>query len=202
MDNEGFGLEGELRVSRPQPRDELVAALAGEVRGASGRARQGRVGLWLAMTGLVIVSVASFGGISYASPDKSAAEAQYGPSTTPIETTPTPTTTTETPTTETPTTTTTAAAPVQATEAPVTQETEPFTPPVAAPTAVATPKAEPKEAQIAGQSTAVNVAPKAKSSQLPFTGLALWVPLAGGLALIAIGLVLRTRSRRPGSTAH
>jgi hypothetical protein len=45
-------------------------------------------------------------------------------------------------------------------------------------------------------------APKATSSQLPFTGLALWVPLTIGLLLIAFGLVLRTRSRRRHSAAH
>jgi hypothetical protein len=40
------------------------------------------------------------------------------------------------------------------------------------------------------------------SSQLPFTGLALWVPLALGLALIVFGLALRTRVRRRDAGAH
>jgi hypothetical protein len=71
-----------------------------------------------------------------------------------------------------------------------------------------TPKVQAKpaaKAQVAAQTKTKLPAPKAPAAtpaQLPFTGLALWVPLAAGLMLIALGLVLRTRGRRHGSGAH
>jgi hypothetical protein len=152
-----FDIEGELRAGRPEPRADFATALAGEVRGAKRRMRQGRMGLTLAMTGLIVVAVASFGGVGYASSSKpaavkhssvSSAEAQYNT----------------------------------------------FTPPKA------TTKVKPvQHAQVAAQTKSVTAPKKA---QLPFTGLALWIPLAVGLMLIAFGVVLRTRGRRHGPTAH
>jgi hypothetical protein len=162
MDHDKFDLESELRAGRSKPRAQFASALAGEVRGATGRARQSRIGLTLALSGLVVVAVVSFGGIGYASTNKpaavkhsatSAATAQYGN----------------------------------------------FTPK----TKTLTPKAKPApkaRAQVAAQ-TKTKQAPK-PTAQLPFTGLALWIPLAVGLVLIALGLVLRTRGRRHGPAAH
>jgi hypothetical protein len=67
------------------------------------------------------------------------------------------------------------------------------------------PKVAKVKAKAAVKAEATAVAPKAApahSSQLPFTGLALWVPLAIGLLLIGSGVLLRTRARRHGSSAH
>ncbi len=63
------------------------------------------------------------------------------------------------------------------------------------------PTVEPKAAAAAATQTKVKPATP-KASQLPFTGLALWMPLAIGFLLLATGLVLRTRSRRHSSGAH
>jgi len=158
MKDERFDLEGELNAGRSRPRAEFVTSLSGDVRG---RVRRSRMGLTLALCGLMIVAVASFGGIGYAAGSKpaksnSSASAQYGPYTP--------------------------------------KQTAHFAPKVAKVKAKAAVKAE-----------ATAVAPKAApahSSQLPFTGLALWVPLAIGLLLIGSGVLLRTRARRHGSSAH
>jgi hypothetical protein len=171
MKDDRFDLEGELHASRSRPRADFASALAGEVRGATRGARQSRNGLMVAMAGLIVVAVASFGGVGFAAPSQptkpSAAEQQYNT----------------------------------------------FTPPKAK-KAVVKPAVKPKVkkvvkhkpvAQVAGQTQSAdvaNVAPKVKSGQLPFTGLALWVPLASGLVLIALGLVLRTRGRRHSTGAH
>lgn len=163
-------LESELRASRHQPRTDFVKALADEVRSRPPeRSRVGRIGLAFALSGLIVIVLASFGGIGYASSaakhavkkptvakhvriaSKSAAQAQY----------------------------------------------ETFTPPKA------TVKAKSKAVAAAAAQTKVKpVAPKVTASQLPFTGLALWMPLAIGLLLLATGLVLRTRGRRRSSGAH
>jgi hypothetical protein len=155
-------LESELRASRARPRADFVEALANEVRSRpTERSRMGRVGLALALSGLIVVALASFGGIGYASSAAShavkkpavakhaqisAARAQYGHF---------------------------------------------------------TPAAKPQAARAVAAARAQAAAPpKVTTSQLPFTGLALWVPLAIGLLLLATGLVLRTRSRRRTSGAH
>ena len=177
MKDRKFDLETELRTGRSAPRAEFAQALVDEVR-SSGPARSplGRVGLALALSGLIVVALASFGGIGYASssashaakkPAKqhvrvvktSAAHAQYAPYTPP-----------------------TAAKPAS---------TGKFTPPAAKPTT--------GTKGAAGTETA-SQAPQVKSAELPFTGLALWVPLAFGLAIVSIGLVLRTRGRRRDAT--
>ena len=168
MKDKRFDLEGELRAGRSQPRDEFAKALAGEVRGASSRARQSRFGVWLAVAGLVIVSVASFGGISYAATDDNAASAQYNLPNAVIATAP---------------------------------KAKPFSPPKAIVKKKAV-QAKNHPVKITAETKAATVAPKANSGQLPFTGLALWIPLAFGLVLIASGLTLRTRARRRGSEAH
>jgi hypothetical protein len=146
--NERFDLEGELRAGRSEPRSEFVTSLAGDVRG---RARRVRVGLWMALAGLVVVAVASFGGIGTAATAKhnaTAASAQY-----------------------------TKYKP----------KTAKFTPKTVQ-------KAQPKQATKAVVKTSAT-----PTSQLPFTGLALWVPLAIGLLLIAFGVTLRTRAKRHGA---
>jgi hypothetical protein len=173
-------LEGDLRASRPEPRADFAQALSTSVRSRKASERTGgRFGLAVALAGLIVVAVASFGGISYASSKKqgqpshvwivqkgnSAAAAQYCP----------PDCTT--------TTTTTEVAPIQKTVKP-----KPVTPATGTEGAAA----------VKGQAAA----PKVSSSQLPFTGLALWVPLAIGLLLVAFGLGLRTRARRRDDVAH
>ena len=146
MKDRKFDLEQELREGRSQPRDEFVTSLAGDVRG---RVRRSRTGLMLALCGLMVVAVTSFGGIGYAATSK----------------------------------------PHKATSAASAQYTS-FTPKHT--------QAKPAKSQTAG----VEAAPVKASSQLPFTGLALWVPLAIGLLLIGSGVLLRTRARRHGSSAH
>jgi hypothetical protein len=147
--DERFDLEGELHEGRSEPRSEFVASLAGDVKG---RVRRVRVGLWMALAGLVVVAVASFGGIGTAATSKhnaTSASAQYTK----------------------------------------------FTPKTAA-------KFTPKTVNAKAAGAVAKAAPKpatASQSQLPFTGLALWVPLAVGLALIAFGITLRTRAKRHGA---
>jgi hypothetical protein len=168
MKDKKFDLEGQLRASRSLPRAEFADALAGEVRSTGARrSPRGRVGLALALSGLIVVALASFGGIGYASSSashavkkaskpqvhqvtKSAAHAQYAPYTPPTKPAAKPTTQTQGTT--------------------------------------ATGGTESAQGTLA--------TPKAKSAQLPFTGLSLWVPLAIGLMLISLGLVLRTRGKR------
>ena len=160
MKDERFDLEGELNAGRSRPRAEFVTSLAGDVQG---RVRRSRIGLTLALCGLMIVAVASFGGIGYAAGSKpakqsnSSASAQYAPYTP--------------------------------------KQTAHFAPKVAKVKAKAAVKAE-------ATAVAPKAAPAQTSSQLPFTGLALWVPLAIGLLLIGSGVLLRTRAKRHGSSAH
>jgi len=148
--DEGLNVESELRAGRSEARSEFVTSLAGDVRG---RVRRGRIGLSLALAGLMVVAVASFGGIGTAATkhNATAASAQY---------------------------------------AKFTPKTAKFTPKTAE---------EPKSAAKAVAKTTPATAP---STQLPFTGLALWVPLAIGLMLIGVGVTVRTRARRHGSGAH
>ena len=159
MSNERFDLEGELNAGRSRPRAEFVTSLAGDVRG---RVRRTRIGMTLALCGLMIVAVASFGGIGYAAGSKpakqnnSSASAQYAP----------------------------------------------YTPKQ---TAQFAPKVTKAKAAVKAEATAVApkaAAPANTSAQLPFTGLALWVPLAIGLLLIGSGVLLRTRAKRHGPSAH
>jgi hypothetical protein len=178
MKNEGFDVERELRANRPEPRGEYTRSLADEVRSHEPtRTRAGRFGLALALSGLTVVAVASFGGIGYASSSashaakpaaakhirivhSSAAHAQYAPVTPP-------------------------------------KHKAGFKPK----TKIKVVKA--KHASAAAAAVKVQKSPSATTtSQLPFTGLALWVPLAIGLMLIAVGIVLRTRGRRGHRGAH
>ncbi len=165
-----FDLEGELHASRPRPRGDFARALAEEVRSRpTERTRLGRAGLALALSGLIMVALASFGGISYASSAASHAVKKQA-----------------------------VAQHVRIVSHSAAQAQ--YTSPV-------TPKAKPKPtndptATALGQTKTQAAAPKVTSSQLPFTGLTLWVPLAIGLALLAFGLVLRTRARGRGSSAH
>jgi hypothetical protein len=68
---EQFDLEAELRTLRATPRPDFMHALAEDVRGRSRpapvRSPRGRLGLAVALTGLMIVAIASFGGLGYAS---------------------------------------------------------------------------------------------------------------------------------------
>jgi hypothetical protein len=157
-------LEGELRARRPQPRADFVKTLATEVRSTSPeRTRAGRFGVAIALSGLILVVLASFGGIGYASSAASHAVKQPN-----------------------------AAREVQSSAA---AQYKPFTPPKAKPPKQAVAPAAPKPAP-------QGASPTVTSSQLPFTGLALWMPLAIGLLLLATGLVLRTRSRRRGPSTR
>src|SRR5581483_2042421 len=177
MKHEEFDLEGQLRARRSAPRAEFAETLADGMR-STGPSSPRRLGSVIALAGLVVVAIASFGGIGYASsssngaknqptkvwivkgPSSSSAAAQYGTSTT--------------------TTTTTTEQTTDTTESTVVGENTQATPNGGGGTESA-------------QGTLA--APKAKTAQLPFTGLSLWVPLAIGLMLISLGLVLRTRGR-------
>jgi hypothetical protein len=191
--NEPFDLESELRSSRPQPRAEFVQALAEDVRQQVARSRStwGRASLAIALTGLMLVAVASFGGVGYAHSAASEAakkvqqvvrakpaahrrfvptsvssgQAQYGSAGT-----------LQTPTAARPTT------------------------PAKAPTPKGGSGVAGASKGLGGQGAAPGATQK-PTSGLPFTGLALWMPLAGGLLLIAFGLALRTRGRRGNSSA-
>jgi hypothetical protein len=167
-----FDLESELHASRPQPRADFARELSNEVRSRRQQERSplGRAGLALALSGLIVVALASFGGIGYAS--SSASHAVKKP--------------------------TVAKVHVVAKSAAHAQYA-PYTPPKAkVVAATVTKKPEAAAAAVKVQ----KAAPKATAAQLPFTGLALWVPLAIGLMLISLGLILRTRGRRRQSGAH
>ena len=175
MKHRKFDLETELRTGRSAPRAEFTQALVDEVR-SSGPARSplGRVGLALALSGLIVVALASFGGIGYAS--SSASHAAKKPAKQHVRVVKT------------------SAAHAQY---------APFTPPTE-PKAPFTPPSKPTGGAAGTESTSAPftppAAPQVKSAELPFTGLALWVPLAFGLAIVSIGLVLRTRGRRRDAT--
>jgi hypothetical protein len=159
-------LESQLRANRAQPRADFVGALANEVRSRPAeRSRLGRVGLAFALSGLIVVALASFGGIGYASSAASHAVKKPG-----------------------------AAKHARVVNSAARAQYVHYTP-------KATSKAKP-QAHAAAAHAEKAAAPKATKAQLPFTGLALWVPLAFGLMLIAFGLVLRTRGRRRDSGAH
>jgi hypothetical protein len=175
MKHRKFDLETELRTGRSAPRAEFTQGLVDEVR-SNGPARSplSRVGLALALSGLIVVALASFGGIGYASSSAShAAKKPAKPHVRVVKT---------------------SAAHAQY---------APFTPPTK-PNATFTPPSKPTGGAAGTESTSAPftppAAPQVKSAELPFTGLALWVPLAFGLAIVSIGLVLRTRGRRRDAT--
>lgn len=66
--HEGFDLEAELRTSRPEPSPEFVQRLESRVRN-DGRTRVGslRVAFVGALTAVMLLTVASVGGVGYAS---------------------------------------------------------------------------------------------------------------------------------------
>jgi hypothetical protein len=66
--HEGFDLESELRAGRPEPTPELISRLEARVRN-DGRFRAGslRVAFVGALTAVMLLALASVGGVSYAS---------------------------------------------------------------------------------------------------------------------------------------
>lgn len=144
----------------------------------SRRARTtGRLGTALALTGAAVVGFASFGSLSYAarsapSQPRSPAAAQYGPA---------QTTTAEVTTTQPAEAAVTTTAPATTTQ-PTTTTKQPTTQP---------PRTTTAAGGIAGES-----APPTTGSTLPFTGLALWVPLLAGMLLVLAGVGLRLQARR------
>ncbi len=75
--HEPFDLEAELKASRPEPSPDLVHRLEARVR-HSGRTRAGsslRVAFVGALTAVMLISVASVGGVGYAASDVSDAVA-------------------------------------------------------------------------------------------------------------------------------
>ena len=136
-------VEALLSAGRPEPRADFVQSLARHVQHQPRRTASGRAGVALALVGLVLVAVASFGGAGYAKQP-----AQKVRST----------------------------SPAQAQYAPYTPKTK------------------------KGGAAATTVTPPASSavssSSLPFTGLSLWVPAAGGVLLVLLGLSLVTYARR------
>jgi hypothetical protein len=66
--HEPFDLEAELRASRPEPSPELVHKLEARVsRGGSARVGSLRVAFVGALTAVMLVTLASVGGVGYAS---------------------------------------------------------------------------------------------------------------------------------------
>lgn len=165
MKHDKFDIEKELHAGRSRPPAELARALADEVRSSRGTTRSplGRVGPALALSGLIVVALASFGGIGYAS--SSASHAVKKPA---------------------------KHAVPEVTKSAAHAQYARFTPP-------SKPKPQATVTRAAAGAQAAGAA-KATSAQLPFTGLALWVPLATGIVLISLGLVLRTRGRRRDTT--
>ena len=164
MQHDNFDIENELRESRPKPRGDFASGLADQVRShPTEQTRLGRAGVAVALSGLIVVALASFGGIGYAS--SSASHAKKQP---------------------------TVAKHIRVVHSAAQAQYAPFTPPTPKPAGVVAP---PKTPAPAAQ---VQAPPRA---QLPFTGLALWIPLAIGLAMLALGLTVRTRARRRDSNA-
>jgi hypothetical protein len=159
-----FDVEKELRARCSPPPADLARALADEVRSsrATTRSPLRRVGLALALSGLIVVALASFGGIGYAS--SSASHAAKKPAKHAVR---------------------------EVTKSAAHAQYASFTPP-------SKPKPQTDGPTVTGGTAGTQAAeaPRAMSAQLPFTGLALWVPLATGIVLISLGLVLRTRGRR------
>jgi hypothetical protein len=164
MKHDKFDVEKELHAGRSRLPAELARALADQVRSsrATTRSPLGRVGLALALSGLIVVALASFGGIGYAS--SSASHAVKKP---------------------------TKHAVREVTKSAAHAQYARFTPP-------SKPKPQTNGTTVTRGTAGAQAAgaAKATSAQLPFTGLALWVPLATGIVLISLGLVLRTRGRR------
>jgi hypothetical protein len=171
-----FNLERELRANRSQPRVDFARTLADEVRtsGAEKRSPLGRVGLALALSGLIVVALASFGGIGYAS--SAGSHAVKKP--------------------------TVAKHVRKASTSAAQAQYAPFTPPTTKPKPKPPTGTSGTGSGTGGAGATQTGGTKATASQLPFTGLALWVPLAVGLMLISLGLVLRTRGRRRHTGAH
>jgi len=161
-------LERKLRRLRPEARGDFVAMVASTTASRPASRRLGRAGIAFAVTGLMLVAFASFGGVGYASSaasdaikkvqtivhlkttqaprGTSAAQAQYAPPPTPkAKPKPKPT-----------------------------PKPKPFKPPT------------PQPPSQGGK----------QGAGLPFTGLALWIPVALGLAIFLLGLGLRRLGRR------
>jgi hypothetical protein len=163
-------LEREMARLRPQPQREFVDALLNDVEGRKPGRRLGRVGVALALTGLMLVAFASFGGVGYAS--SAAAKAIKKVETVVRSNQP-------------------AAQATSGTSASAAQY-GPFTPPTPKPKP--TPKPPPPSGGTQGALTPPATPPA--SQGLPFTGLALWIPVVLGLAVFLLGLGLRRIARR------
>jgi hypothetical protein len=194
-------LERALISQRPEPRRAFVRAVAAGLRRPDQRPRAGRIGLALAFSGLVLIGLASFGGVGYAwsaasqavrkvetavhvakptsTRGPSAAEAEYGPPTfpPPPPTPPPPPPPTQPPGTFTP-------PPPPATPPPP-------TPPNPPPPGIKKPPKPPTGGQKPGKK-----GNQGSQGQLPFTGLSLWIPVLVGAGLVLLGIVVRRRARR------
>jgi hypothetical protein len=200
--DDSFDVERELVSQRPEPRRDFIDEVAAGLSRAPAPARFGRLSIAVVFTGLVLIGMASGGGVGYAlsvasqavkkveavvhvskpSAPKapSAAQAEYGPPTFPPPPPPPPTSTTPT-------------------SPPGT-----FTPP---PTTTPKPKPKPKPptstAPLTPPSTPTSTGGTQGSTQqnggLPFTGLSLWIPLLIGAGLVLLGVMLRRIARRNAS---
>jgi hypothetical protein len=194
-------LRRELEALRPEARPEFVEMVAGRLHEREGSSRLGRFGIVVALTGLILVALASFGGVGYASSAASQAikkverivhskppatksaprqlassgQAQYGPFTPPPKPKPCP------------------QARKQKSSAP------------ASTSHTACPKDNGKGGKNGGNGNnggsngGGSFKPpnsQGSGSGLPFTGLDLWIPVAIGLSLFLAGLALRRAGRR------
>lgn len=162
-------LERKLRKLRPEARRDFVAMIASNLGGPSRNSRPasrrlGRAGIALAVTGLMLVAFASFGGVGYASSAASDAIKK-------VQT----------------------IVHLKSTQAPrgTSAAQAQYAPPP-------TPKPKPKPP------TGGTLKPPKPPSQgggqqgagLPFTGLALWIPVVLAMAIFLLGLGLRRLGRR------
>jgi hypothetical protein len=187
-------IERELISQRPEAPRAFVRALAADVRGREQASRFGRLGVAVAFSGLVLIAMASFGGVGYAfsaasqavrkietivhatkpstARHPSAAQDQYTPALPPL-----------TPPTTPPTKTPPAGKFTPPTSGKKTPKTTAFKPPKG-------PKGR------TGKGTlGTSVTQRKGTGGLPFTGLALWIPMAGGLVLLLLGFALRRAGR-------
>jgi hypothetical protein len=207
-------LEGHLRSLRAEPRPELVERLTSEVLTASRGLRSPwrRLGVAVALTGLMIVAVASFGGVSYGSSaarqavkqvfhpqqppaqhrkartlaSTSAADAQYGHFT--------PPTTPKTPSGGGPTT---SGGGGKTSHGGGSSGTGGKTGGGGKSGATGGQSGTTGGTGVGGATSGTGTGNAPTTSTLPFTGLALWIPLAIGLLLIGVGVALRVHARRP-----
>jgi hypothetical protein len=207
------GLDGELVKHRAAPRDEFLAGLVRQIEGPARRSRRAGVGALVVAAGLALVALSASGaaGLDYSSTavrkiasvvhldqsrqiqrPTSPSRAQYGP----VPVPPYPPSKGGSNPPQPPTTT-----------PPNNNGGGSFTPPEKPGSGTSNPGSgtsnpgsgeTPGGSGVEGASGSGNPS-SSGSGGLPFTGLALWVPVAAGLGLVALGFGIRRGTRRDSS---